>query len=82
MSRSKANENLYRLCPVLHETLVHLKVMPYRTFDSPEELMKALNEIDTILIDVTERNYRRPQDNSAQRAHYSGKKKDIPLKTP
>ena len=82
MSRSKANENLYRLCPVLHETLVHLKVMPYRTFDSPEELMKALNEIDTILIDVTERNYRRPQDHSAQRAHYSGKKKDIPLKTP
>jgi hypothetical protein len=75
MSRSKANENLYRLCPVLHEALVHLKVMPYREFRTPDDLMKALNGIDTILIDVTERNHRRPKDDAAQREHYSGKKK-------
>ena len=81
MSRSKANENLYRLCPVLHESLVRLKVMPYREFDSPDDLMKALKGIDTILIDVTERNHRRPQDDSVQREHYSGKKKDIQSKT-
>lgn len=75
MSRSKANENLHGLCPVLYETLVYLKVMPYREFRTPEDLMKALHGIDTILIDVTERDHRRPKDASLQREHYSGKKK-------
>ncbi|MCI5164673.1 MAG: transposase family protein [Candidatus Electrothrix sp. GM3_4] len=55
MSRSKANENLHGLCPVLYEVLVHLKVMPHREFETPDELMKVLNGIDTILIDVTEK---------------------------
>ena len=82
MSRSKANENLHGLSPVPYETLVHLKVMPHREFDTPDDLMKALKGIDTVIIDVTERNHRRPKDNSAQREHYSGKKKDIPSKTP
>lgn len=81
MARSKANENLYKLAPVLHETLVHLGVMPHREFASPSELLDALEGIDTILIDVTERNYRRPQDDQKQREHYSGKKNDIPLRT-
>ena len=80
MSRSKANENLHSLCPVLYETLVHLKVMPHREFDTPDDLMKALNGIDTILTDVTERNYRRPKDDAVQREHYSGKKKTYPQK--
>ena len=82
MSRSKANENLYKFCPVLHEALVYLKVMPYREFETPDDLMKALKGVDTILIDVTERNHRRPKDDFVQREHYSGKKKDIPSKTP
>ena len=76
MSRSKANENLHGLCPILYDTLVDLQVMPYRKFDTPDDLMKALKGIDTtILIDVTERNHRRPKDDSVQREHYSGKKK-------
>jgi hypothetical protein len=75
MSRSKANENLRGLCPVPHEALVHLKVMPHRELKTPDDLMKALNGIDTILIDVTERNHRRPKDNSVQAEYYSGKKK-------
>ena len=75
MSRSKANENLHGLCPVLYEALVYLKVMPYREFKTPDDLMKALNGIYTILIDVTERDHRRPKDDAAQREHYSGKKK-------
>jgi hypothetical protein len=49
--------------------------MPYREFRTPDDLMKALNGIDTILIDVTERDHRRPEDDAAQRGHYSGKKK-------
>jgi len=81
MSRSKANENLYKLAPVLHQTLVQLEVMPYREFATPDELLEALDGIDTILIDVTERNHRRPQDDQTQRDHYSGKKNGIRLKT-
>jgi hypothetical protein len=74
MARSKANENLYKLAPVLHQTLVNLEVMPQREFTTPEVLLQALDGIDTILIDVTERNHRRPQDEQTQQAHYSGKK--------
>lgn len=74
MARSKANENLYKLAPVLHQTLVNLEVMPQREFATPEALLQALDGLDTILIDVTERTHRRPQDEQTQRTHYSGKK--------
>jgi hypothetical protein len=74
MARSKAHENLHRLSPVLHETLVRLGVMPHREFSTPEELKQALQGTDQLLIDVTERLYRRSQDDQAQREHYSGKK--------
>ena len=78
MVRSKANENLHRLSPVLHATLVRLDVMPHREFATPDELKNALQGIDQLLIDVTERLYRRSQDNKVQREHYSGKKNAIP----
>ncbi len=80
MARSKANENLHKLVPVLYQTLVALEVMPQREFATPDELLEALHGLDTILIDVTERNYRRPQDNQEQQEHYSGKKKRHTLK--
>jgi len=48
--------------------------MPHRKFATPDELMEVLGGIDTILIDVTERNNRHPKNNSVQRKHYSGKK--------
>ena len=81
MVRSKANENLHKLAPVLYQTLVHLEVMPHREFATPDELLEALDGIGTILIDVTERNHRRPQDDQSQRQHYSGKKNGIRSKT-
>ena len=74
MARSKANENLHKLVPVLYQSLVHLEVMPQREFATPAELLAAVADLDTILIDVTERDYRRPGDNQEQREHYSGKK--------
>jgi hypothetical protein len=77
MGRSKAHENLYKLLPVLYQTLVELEVMPQRKFSSAEELRATLEGVETILIDVTERNYRRSQDNDKQRKHYSGKKNGI-----
>jgi len=76
MVRSKANENLYKLLPVLYQALVDLEVMPKRKFSSAEELKETLEGVEKILIDVTERSYRRSQDDEKQREHYSGKKND------
>jgi hypothetical protein len=74
MARSKAHKQLYLLSPLLHATLVQLGMMPAREFKSVEEFTRALQGIDQIIIDATERPYRRPQDGEQQRAHYSGKK--------
>jgi hypothetical protein len=68
---------LYELSPLLHEALVQLDMMPAREFQSVADLMQALDGIDEIIIDATERAYRRPQDAQQQQAHYSGKKNSI-----
>jgi hypothetical protein len=75
MVRSKANENLHKLSPILYDTLVQLDLMPYRELDSPDTLRKALEGVDQLIIDATERAVRRSQDDATQREHYSGKKK-------
>jgi hypothetical protein len=77
MVRSKANENLHKLSPILYETLVQLDLMPYRELESSEVLREALAGVDQLIIDATERAYRRSQDDATPRAHYSGKKKAI-----
>ena len=77
MARSKANENLHKLSPILYNTMVHLDLMPYRELATPEELKAALQGVEQLIIDATERAYRRSQDDAKQRAHYSGKKKSI-----
>jgi hypothetical protein len=77
MARSKANENLHKLSPILYETLVSLDLMPYRECATPEELKAALHGVDHLLIDATERAYHRSQDDATQREHYSGKKNSI-----
>lgn len=82
MGRSKANENLHKLAPILGQTLNRLGVMPHREFASVEEMKAAFKDIDRVLIDVTERLYRRSQDDETQREHYSGKKSITPSKTP
>jgi len=80
LSRSKACENLHSLAPILHLALVRLKVVPQREFNSVAELKKACEGLDEILIDVTERTYRRPQDSVEQAEMYSGKKKKHTVK--
>ncbi|MCP4417276.1 MAG: transposase family protein [Chloroflexi bacterium] len=65
MSRSRAHEHVYKLAPVLDQTLVELSVMSHRKFTTTNEFREAIEDIETLLIDVTERNYRRPQDNKA-----------------
>jgi hypothetical protein len=76
MSRSKACENLHKLMPLLHQTLVELDVLPHRQFTSVEDFVDTFSDLGTILIDVTERAHRREMDDAAQRQKYSGKKKE------
>jgi hypothetical protein len=75
MARSKAHANLHKLTPILEQALVELDLLPHREFHSPAELKAALDDVDQLLIDVTERAYRRAQDDDRQKEHYSGKKK-------
>ena len=82
MARSKAHVNTYKLSPILYHTLVSLGLMPYREFETPEDLKTILSGIDQVIIDATERAYRRSQDEEEQKAHYSGKKNNTPSKTP
>jgi Helix-turn-helix of DDE superfamily endonuclease len=77
MVRSKANENLHKLSPILYDTLVYLELMPYRELSTPEDLQAALQGMDHVIMDATERAYRRSQDDAKQREHYSGKKNAI-----
>jgi hypothetical protein len=74
MARSKANENLHKLSPILCDTLVHLELMPSREFATPEDLKAVLHGVDRLLIDATERAYHRSTEHAKQREHDSGKK--------
>jgi hypothetical protein len=53
-------------------------MMPHRACKTPEEFKSALQGADRLIIDATERAYRRSQDEAKQREHESGKKKSIP----
>lgn len=74
MARSKANENLHKLSPILYDTLVHLELMPYRELATPQDLKAALQGVEQLIIDATERAYHRSTEDAKQREHYSGKK--------
>src|SRR5262249_24083387 len=74
MGRSKANENLHKLSPILYDTLVELELMPYRELGTPEALKAAWQGGDQVLIDATARAYRRSQEDAKQQEHSSGKK--------
>ena len=75
LSRSNAHQNVHKLSPILHEALSKMKMIPHRNFNSIEEFKTAVDDIDRILIDATERAYRRAKDYDVQREYYSGKKK-------
>jgi hypothetical protein len=81
MARSKANSNVHKLSPILYDTLVNLGLMPYRQFETPEDLKEALDGFDQLIIDATERAYRRSQDYEEQKEYYSGKKNSTRSKT-
>jgi hypothetical protein len=82
MNKSCAHTWLYKIFPIFTKTLSYLDVLPKTEFETPEEMKSAFKGVDSLIIDVTERVIQRPQDATKQADHYSGKKKDIPLKIP
>ena len=74
MARSKANENLHKLSPILYDTLGHLALMPSRELATPEDVQAALQGADRLLMDATERASPRSTDAAKQREPYRGKK--------
>jgi hypothetical protein len=74
MARSRAQENLHKLSPMLADTLVHRELMPYRELATPEALQAALHGGDRLLLEATARAYHRATDEAQQREHDSGKK--------
>lgn len=81
MARSKACENLHSLYPILCTALVTLGVFPHRKFETVQDFRAACQNIETLLIDATERPHRRPTDNQEQEDKYSGKKRITPSRT-
>jgi hypothetical protein len=74
-SGGHAHAHVERLLPVLGRALNHLKLMPERQPIIPEEFCKMLEKYKNIAIDGVECPCVRPQDDTAQEEHYSGKKK-------
>ena len=77
MARSKAQENLHKLSPILYDTLVHLELMPYREWATPEAFKAALQGVDRLRIDATERADHRSAEDAKQREQDSGKKNSL-----
>lgn len=74
MNRSKACKNIHDLYPILCKALSNLGVLPHREFKTVEEFRTACQNIEQLLIDVTERPHCRPSDAEKQEDFYSGKK--------
>lgn len=85
LCRSSACERVHSLAQTLHKALSALGVLPHRQFSSPDAFREALRElggINSLIIDATEREHRRPRDKEERDALYSGKKSAIPSRTP
>ncbi|EDN65861.1 hypothetical protein BGP_4195 [Beggiatoa sp. PS] len=66
----------------MYKALARLGVLPYRTFQNVEEFKDIFEDIEEIIIDVTERPCHRPQNREQQKEVYSGKKKCLLIKIP
>ena len=59
---------------VLREALRLADCLPEREFQSPAELQRYFSKRRAVLLDATEFTTQRPQEKTAQKAQYSGKK--------
>ena len=82
ISRSSAFRYVRDLLPVLQDSLKKLGVLPKRAFENPSEFQAYFNDnqVETIIIDATERAHRRPKKKEERDPLCSGKKKDFTIK--
>ncbi len=82
ISGDAAHRYIYSLFDILVETLNHFGVLPHTEFKSPEELRAAFVDVETLLIDATERAVQRSQDYQLQKENQSGKKNSKLINAP
>lgn len=82
LSKSAAFDNVDKHFPRVRKALSRLGVLPARTFHNVEEFKEIFEDIEEIIIDVTERPCHRPQNREQQKEVYSGKKKGRLIKIP
>jgi hypothetical protein len=75
ISPSKAHENIMKLIPMLKRALKTLGVLPKQHFKDAAEFYQVIENTKNIIIDATEREHFRHQNNKQQRQHFSGKKR-------
>ena len=78
LSRSKACERAHHLAKALERTLRALDVLPARAIDSLAQMQAVFADVPVLLLDATERPYRRAHAAVDRPADYSGKKKAHP----
>ena len=74
LSSGHAHEHVEALLPVLLRSLSDLRVLPARSPGTPEEFLQLVEQYGDIAIDGMECPCVRPQDETLQKARYSGKK--------
>src|SRR5437867_3006323 len=75
LSQPQTNYWIHHLLPVLQRALADLDMAPERDASQVATSHLTLEGAPNMAIDGTERRRQRPQDDIAQQAHYSGKKK-------
>lgn len=75
ISGDAAYRYVQTLFEILMKTLNEFGVLPHTKFETPEELQAAFKDIDTLLIDATERAVQRSAVYALQNEDFSGKKK-------
>lgn len=77
LSQSQVCDWLHRLLPLIQLTLRQAKQAPNRTGRLPTG--GATTPPPELMVDGTDRRRRRPKNKAHQRAHYTGKKRPIPI---
>lgn len=81
LSQGRVNAWIYRLMPILQQTLASLGTTPERDGAAVQSSDLAQEGGADLVIDGTERRRQRSQNADTQREQYSGKKRHTPTKT-
>ena len=78
---ANAQRNFEKHLSILSQILEKLGVMPIRNFKDLDKFKQIFSKETELIIDATEHPTERPKDNEKQKDKYSGKKRDIHIKS-